>query len=86
MNAKEMFEKLGYKVLVNNKNTLEYLKQTEDEKYTITFDKKYKFIGHYYEQYSKFNNMWTYELCDLTLEELQAINKQVEELGWLDER
>lgn len=73
MTAKEMFEKLGYEERATN--------------YCIYHSKKNKEI-----------NLWTSpkiiecfeynaedEQCvpsDITLKELQAINKQIEELGW----
>ena len=66
MSAKEMFEKLGYKRTTNNKNIVEYTHKIYEGKY-IYFGKQNKWIE-------------TFEY--ITLEELQAINKQVEELGW----
>jgi hypothetical protein len=70
MSAKEMFKKLGYKRTTNNKNEIEYIHKViyGGDKY-IYFNKQNKFIE-------------TFEY--ITLEELQAINKQVEELGWSD--
>ena len=67
MSAKEMFEKLGYK-LYNQNIYLEYVKEEEN----ITF-----YINE--KTFCKCNG---YEIGEITLEELQAINKQVEELGW----
>lgn len=78
MTAKEMFEKLGY----------EYSELLSDD------------TRIYYEHKNNGNNLHNqpsnfimfcldYKVisndCDITLKELQAINKQVEELGWLDE-
>lgn len=77
MSAKEMFRKLGYKYIKRDFEIIyQYTKNEyiEDYRY-IKFDIKNKKI----------------ELCDwqsefnLSLEELKAINKQVEELGWNDE-
>lgn len=67
MNAKEMFEKLGYKkVPLNSSGFLGY-ERFEDDKY-FSFDLTSKEIY----------------VCEdrITVEELEAINKQCEELGW----
>lgn len=71
MKSKEMFEELGWKHNNYEDDTIYYLKWSNDNcfpaKYEIGFDKKDK------------------EVCIfgvITLKELQAINKQVEELGW----
>jgi hypothetical protein len=75
MSAKEMFEKLGYEtdLFWQKDYTIEYLKRKEDDFYgmiiatTITFHKRLKQI--------KINGT-------INKDDLQAINKQVEELGW----
>ena len=74
MNAKEMFEKLGYEERATN--------------YCIYHSKKNKEINLWISP--KVIECFEYneedERCvssDITLQELQAINKQVEELGWL---
>ena len=81
MTAKEMFEKLGYKL----KQCYVYEKViTTDTYYYVTSisfnDRNFihiltKMVGQGKEQDI---------VSSLTLEELQAINKQIEELGWLD--
>ena len=78
MKAKEMFEKLGYE-LKQGIDFLLYVLESEenpDIQYYIEFNTDVKIIiidtNH-----KDFIN-------DITLKELQAINKQVEELGWLD--
>lgn len=63
--ARKMFEELGYK-LYNTNYYLEYAKEEE----SITF-----YINE--KTFCKCNG---YEIGEITLEELQAINKQVEEL------
>lgn len=74
MIVKEMFEKLGYKYIKRNfeiiyqYNKNEYI---EDYRY-ISFDLKIK----------KINLSDWQENFTLSCEELQAINKQIEELGW----
>ena len=77
MKAKEMFEKLGYKKLPKkyNKNMILYERIEENPctyqkfKIIIWFELKGKRI--------QFSPYYRY-----TLEELQAINQQVKELGW----
>ena len=77
MSAKEMFERLGYKKLPKkyNKNMILYEKEIEGiatmSKKIIYFSPSHKSI-----QFSPY--------ISYSLEELQAINKQVEEL-WGDE-
>ena len=68
MTAKEMFEKLGYELMRDCEYYLFYEKDCE----RISFEKQDKaFIKTYGD---------SPEIIDM--EELQAINKQVEELGW----
>ena len=72
MTAKEMFEKLGYKQqeVINKENYLLYISKMNE----IIFNKKHKQVG---------KQIVNSAITDMiTLEELQAINKQVEELGW----
>ncbi len=73
MRARELFEKLGYEYYEGS-YSIEYLKPSEDLFETIKFDKEDK----------TFYKQTKYEAGDITLEELQAINKQIEELGWND--
>ena len=73
--AKEMFSELGYKItnVINPDGCIDYV--NTDEKYSeIYFDKNFKMITKHY--------LNSGVACPITLEELQAINKQVEELGW----
>ena len=73
MSAKEMFEKLGYKKVEDRYYACLYEKVVEQEDYTwkhrIVFetDGKTKYV---------FSDKYT------SMELLQAINKQIEELGW----
>lgn len=73
MSAKEMFEKLGYKQVNNDIN---YLIYDLDGVFKLKFYKPQQDI-----EIEVIED--TYNTLDV--EELQAINKQVEELGWLDE-
>lgn len=80
MKAKEMFEKLGYERVENNVNYISYKYEFSDGSYiysTIRFYLPQQEIEFYYNDDI---------LNSIEVEELQAINKQVEELGWLDER
>lgn len=74
MTAKEMFEQLGY----------EY--DTYGEDIIFTKDFKYAVVELYFDMYSKTLSILSNK--DITFEfnikELKAINKQIEELGWLD--
>ena len=73
MSAKEMFNNLGYIQDLDNSYNIGYYKRIAETKMrTITFIKEYKYITF----------IDTDNNCSLTLQELQAINKQIEELGW----
>ena len=71
--ADKMFEELGYVKITTIEDELKIAYKNKRGK-TILFSKPLKRIG-LIEDYKWF-----------TLEELKAINKKVEELGWLDER
>lgn len=85
MSADEMFEDLGYKVYLNNEDTLLYKKQSDFFKTSITFDKR-EFKKSFYaidaDKYCSANGYWSTIWHEFSIEELQAINKKVEELGW----
>lgn len=72
MTAKEMFEDLGYELDSTHEiqGHLYYFKDYSK----IDFDLNRKNIYKY--------NSMSYCRCPISLEELKAINKQVEELGW----
>lgn len=72
MSAKEMFERLGYKLIQNDVNWLIY-----------SFNNKFKIMFYKPQQDFKIECLENiYNTIDM--EELQAINKQVEELGWIE--
>lgn len=80
--ADKMFEELGYRLLpkdINNKGILLHyirnsnLSANESEHIVFYSDKE---IKSYY-TYCSFNKT-------LNMQELQAINKKVEELGWIE--
>lgn len=70
MSAIEMFNKLGFVLRVKNEEKIIYVCIENDDLY-ISFDLLEQYIG----------GMPYYDfLCDMPM--LQAMNKQVEELGW----
>lgn len=72
MSAKKMFEELGFEQDLNNKFYIGYCKQNKNKGARMfTFMKEDK----YFTFVDKDNHV-----C-ITFDELQAINKQVEELG-----
>ena len=84
MLAKEMFKKLGYKQKVND-DIINYYFKTKTYTKSIEFSilsKDICFYGSYAIDTTKDKNqIYRYtNLIDTNL--LQAINKQVEELGW----
>lgn len=76
MSAKEMFEKLGYE----EEHHISYIKFIKKLEQNCCDDVKELQIWFYQsdESFGKIGGM-------ITMEELQAINKQAEELGWLGE-
>ena len=74
-----MFEKLGYEER-KHENFIKYVgKFFVSDWYIILFDLKKKTITPQVSSDSPFTPL---EPLDLNIELLQAINKQVEELGW----
>lgn len=72
--AKEMFEELGYIVFEDNEpelNSYCIVITTEECYNSIIFDKNRKRI--------------LFDYANIGIEELQAINKMVSELGWKNE-
>ena len=74
--AKEMFEELGYKTSGKSTRYICYRKKEKIGECYIEFDLKKKVIE---------NNKHYSLSCGISVDELQAINKQVEELGWNNE-
>ena len=80
MTAKEMFEKLGYEI--DEENDLEILYKMKWEissTYWVAFDKTKKTFSGFRTSDSPFSPT---EAFKITVDELNAINKQIEELGW----
>ncbi len=89
MSAKKMFEELGFELITDSKNILEYKYENIYREFNedaiewgttklITFDKKHKIFNILVESSEDTED-------GITKEELKAINKQVKELGRLDE-
>ena len=76
MSAKEMFEKLGYKQTIENE-VIYYFKE-------INIPKRFGGSMFYYINFI-LEDKEIFISRNLTIDELQAINKQVEELGWNNE-
>lgn len=74
--AKEMFEKLGYE-LVEEKDS-RYITYLYHYRYVIRFD---LIMRNFY----AYEDNMDYQYIGVDMKMLQAINKQAEELGWLDE-
>ena len=81
MEAKEMFEKLGYEYKKDNDYIKYTLKKYISNSYNILFYLDEKLICCYISNDSPFSPDEPYEIG---INELQAINKQIEELGWLE--
>lgn len=74
--AKELFEELGYEQKINDKNVLMYVRDLpEDYLISVIF-----WLG-----WERINIRNNYDE-ELSMKLLKAINKQVEELGWNDEK
>lgn len=72
--ADEMFEKLGYEIIPKRPNQFYDIKyyKNDDNVYYFYFDRKTVTKSGEYDS-----------MCDnITMQELQAINEKVKELGW----
>lgn len=72
--ADKTFEELGYKILFKDKDIIQYEFEGVYMDNEIKFDLKGKTI---LKEYS------TGESQEITIQELQAINKKCKELGWI---
>lgn len=80
MSAKEMFEELGYSLKVDNNNLIEYSKEDCGH---IAFDfdiETKRFYSRYF-----FSSSIQSTPHSITLDEFEAVQKQMEELGWFEE-
>lgn len=72
--ADEMFEKLGYEKSPSKKTVHRYEKNDSDHIYYFIFNENMKI----------FSKTCDYGKTHIKLEELQAINKKCQELGWIE--
>lgn len=79
MTAREMFEELGYSLKVDNNNLIEYSKEDCGH---IAFDFDIETKRFYSKQIFIPSMQSTYH--SITLDEFKAVQKQMEELGWLE--
>ena len=84
MSAKEMFEKLGYECERDDNNWLIYNKKAVVD-YKITFVKRGDYNNQECVEIKPTINGQPHYFVRLDIDLLQAINKQVEELGWNNE-
>lgn len=76
MTAKEMFEELEYKEDTAEENSRLYTKPILDKETFGYIDSEMIYFDEEY------NSIYFTNKDYLTMEELQAINKQISELGW----
>ena len=76
MKAKDMFEKLGYNLDTSEESPTLYCKDILDKD---TLGYKDSEMIYFDEEY---NEIYFTNKDYLTIEELKAINQQIEELGW----
>ena len=82
MSAKEMFEELGYELDERNPQEILYKMKWEISSTNwIGFDIKHKCFNCFITSDNPFTPS---KSSKVSLEELKAINKQIEELGWND--
>ena len=82
MSAKEMFETLGYELKLQNDSHILYSKPMEIGEIKILFKIN---IGEI-TKYSHISPDWEVEqILTLWFDEIKALNKQIEELGWLED-
>lgn len=88
--AKEMFEELGYKITRNDDLFVTYsytLKCDKKYYFAITFELKYKQVKMERYRSELFRRVFsTNDMIGLYLDDIQAINKQIEELGWIQKK
>ena len=82
MTAKELFESFGYKQTTNNDNLIAYKGPDDAAGYY-----KYIIFYHTYKEYEvDYSNIYqvlTHRLVYITINEHEAITKQMKELGWI---
>lgn len=72
--ADEMFKELGYEKDIDNEEYLRYFHK--EDVVCIAFDRLLKHI-------EKYQRNWDKTVGAIYMQELQAINEKVKELGWM---
>ena len=80
MNAEQMFKELGYSLTVYNDYLIEYSKEDCGHIYFYFLIKTKRFYSSYC-----FSLSFQPTTHSITLDEFEAVQKQMEELGWLEE-
>lgn len=81
--ADEMFEELGYSISDGIENLYTNILVAGRKQKDISFDDVAKdFVTICLTKYNEYGNLETNQIV-LSIKELQAINKKVEELGWI---
>lgn len=75
MSAKTMFKKLGYELFITSDNEICYMGEKHNWYISFYLDDKVIKCSQ--------NDFYDTSI-GISIEELQAINKQIEELGWID--
>lgn len=90
MSAKEMFEELGYECTKNDHLWIVYICKSKWNKrfyYTIEFNLKFQKLKVYRYRSHLIRKIFSNEdMIGFYPSDIKAINKQVEELGWNNER
>lgn len=79
--ADELFKELGYTKFYDRENACVFNNIKTDQE--ISFDKTHKCIELSKDTGESIYNNTIYDIFIMEINELQAINKKVEELGWI---
>lgn len=80
--ADEMFKELGYTKFYDRENVCVFNNLKTDQE--ISFDKTHKCIELSKDTGERIYNNTIYDIFIMEINELQAINKKCQELGWLE--
>lgn len=83
MNAKEMFEELGFEIVPTIESVVRYRKDKITGFVVIKFDKEMK--KAYGNEFHKINGRYQKKFIPKEDNLKKAIHQQMKELGWLDE-
>lgn len=83
MTADEMFKELGYEKKETEDNICYTKFKDEDKIAYVIYISFYTELKNFAKFYIKSNSPYEDEIADISMKELRAINKKVEELQWL---